>query len=65
VGRMWLDAYSGGNAIVSVCGRFVARRHSICGRKQEDFRFKHPAVPRGGSINPGPCLKYEAETPLP
>ena len=59
------EAHRGGDAIVSVYGCFVAPWHEMCRRKQEDFRFKHPAVPRGGSINPGPCLKYEDETPLP
>ena len=59
------EARRGGNAILSVCGRFVARRHDLFRRKQAHFRFKHPAVPRGSSINQGFRPKYEDELPRP
>jgi hypothetical protein len=49
----------------SVCWRFVARRHAICGRKQADFRFKHPAVPRSGSITPRNPPEIRKTTPPP
>ena len=59
------EARRGGNAILSACGRFVARRHDLFRRKQAHFRFKHPAVPRGSSINQGFRPKYEDELPRP
>jgi hypothetical protein len=33
------EAHRGGNAILSGCGRFVARRHDLFRRKQVNFRF--------------------------
>ena len=59
------EARRGGSAILSVYGRFVARRHDLFRRKQAHFRFKHPAVPRGSSINQGFRPKYEDELPRP